>query len=84
MIVLESAVLGVTSLIAGLLMGHVLSWILINVINKQSFGWTIQFHPPVALIAASLATTLVASVLAGLIPANMAHKVDLAAAIKAE
>jgi transcriptional regulator with XRE-family HTH domain len=33
-------------------MGYVLSWILIYVLNKQSFGWTIAFHTPVRLIAA--------------------------------
>jgi putative ABC transport system permease protein len=37
-------------------MGYVLSWILIYVINKQSFGWTIEFHMPVRLIAAALKT----------------------------
>src|SRR5437899_10400812 len=36
MLVLESAVLGITSTVAGVAMGYVLSWILINVINKQS------------------------------------------------
>ena len=47
-------------------MGYALSWILIYVINKQSFGWTISFHTPVALILASLAVTLLSSALAGL------------------
>ena len=28
-------------LVVGLVMGYALSWILIYVINKQSFGWTI-------------------------------------------
>jgi putative ABC transport system permease protein len=84
MLVLESALLGAASTAAGLVMGYALSWILINVINKQSFGWTIDFHTPAALIAASLALTLLASALAGLAPARLAARIDLAAALKSE
>jgi putative ABC transport system permease protein len=84
MIVLESSLLGAASTATGLVMGYALSWILINVINKQSFGWTINFHTPAALIAASLAVTLLASALAGLVPARMAQHIDLATAMKTE
>ncbi|MEA2164733.1 MAG: putative transport system permease protein [Thermoanaerobaculia bacterium] len=84
MLVLESSVLGLTSTAAGLAMGYVLSWILIYVINKQSFGWTIAFHTPVRLIAASLAVTFVASLVAGLVPSRLARRIDLAMAMKAE
>jgi putative ABC transport system permease protein len=84
MLVLESSVLGLTSTVAGLAMGYVLSWILIYVINKQSFGWTIAFHTPVRLIAASLAVTFIASLLAGLVPSRLARRIDLASAMKAE
>ncbi|HUP60526.1 MAG TPA: FtsX-like permease family protein [Thermoanaerobaculia bacterium] len=84
MIVLESSLLGLASTIAGLVMGYALSWILIHVINKQSFGWTIDFHTPVALIAASLATTFIAAALAGLAPARLAARIDIAAALKSE
>ncbi len=84
MIVLESTLLGVASTAAGLVMGYALSWILIYVINKQSFGWTISFHTPAALIAASLAVTLLSSALAGLAPARLAQRIDIATAIKSE
>ncbi len=84
MIVLESSLLGLASTVAGLVMGYALSWILINVINKQSFGWTIDFHTPAALIAASLAVTFLSSALAGLVPARLAARIDIAAALKSE
>jgi putative ABC transport system permease protein len=84
MIVLESTLLGAASTITGLVMGYVLSWILIYVINKQSFGWTIDFHTPTALIVASLAVTLLASAMAGLVPARYAQRIDVATAIKSE
>jgi putative ABC transport system permease protein len=84
MLLLESALLGIAATATGVVMGYALSWILINVVNKQSFGWTIEFHTPVALIAGSLAVTLVASVLAGLVPARLASRIDIASAIKSE
>ena len=39
---------------AGLALGILLSLLLIYVINKQSFGWTIQFHWPVAVLLGAL------------------------------
>jgi len=84
MLVLESSMIGVASTIAGLVMGYVLSFILIYVINKQSFGWTIEFHTPARLIAASLAVTFTATVLAGLVPSRVAHSMNLAAELKGE
>jgi len=82
MLILESSILGIASTAAGLVMGYVVSWILINVINKQSFGWTIEFHTPALLIAVSLAITFVASTLAGIVPARIANRIDVASAIK--
>ncbi len=84
MIMLESALLGLSSVLAGIVMGYALSWILINVINKQSFGWTIEFHTPAALLAGSLAVTFLASVAAGLVPARLASRIDIVSAIKSE
>jgi putative ABC transport system permease protein len=84
MMVVESAILGLVSTIIGIAMGYALSWILIFVINKQSFGWTIEFHTPAAVIGISTFVTFVAAALAGLAPARLAARIDLAAAIKSE
>jgi putative ABC transport system permease protein len=84
MIVVESSILGGTSTVTGLVMGYVLSWILINVINKQSFGWTIEFHTPARLIVLSLVVTFVSSVFAGLVPARLTNRIDIVSAMKAE
>jgi putative ABC transport system permease protein len=84
MILLESAILGIVSTTVGLISGYVLSYILIFVINKQSFGWTIQFDPPLALVAGSLAITFAATVIAGLYPARLANSIAMATALKSE
>jgi putative ABC transport system permease protein len=84
MLVLESSLIGLASTVAGLALGYALSWILIYVINKQSFGWTINFYTPVTLIAASLAVTFLASAAAGVVPARLANQINVAEAIKSE
>ncbi|HUJ41761.1 MAG TPA: FtsX-like permease family protein [Candidatus Acidoferrales bacterium] len=74
LIVCEAALLGLLASLAGLALGVLLSWILIFVINKQSFGWTIQFHWPLALLAAGLGGVFVATLLAALYPARAAAR----------
>ncbi|PYQ53585.1 MAG: hypothetical protein DMF59_01455 [Acidobacteria bacterium] len=84
MIVLESSIIGLTSTVIGVAMGYALSWILIFVINKQSFGWTIEFHTPARLIAVASAATFFSSVAAGWIPARLAARLNIATALKNE
>ncbi len=46
MIVAEAAILGAIGQALGLIAGLALSIVLVDVINVQSFGWSIQFHAP--------------------------------------
>jgi putative ABC transport system permease protein len=75
-ILCEAGLLGLMANGIGLVLGTLLSLILIFVINKQSFGWTIQFHWPIALLLAALTGVYVATVLAGLYPARMATQLN--------
>jgi putative ABC transport system permease protein len=68
----EAALLGILANVAGVALGFVLSLLLIHVINKQSFGWTIQFHWPVAVLLVALSTVYAATVLSALYPAQIA------------
>jgi putative ABC transport system permease protein len=74
LIVFEAGLLGLLASFAGLALGVLLSLILIYVINKQSFGWTIQFHWPLALLAAGLGGVYLATLLAALYPARAAAR----------
>jgi putative ABC transport system permease protein len=76
MILLEAGFLGLAANVLGLALGFVLSFLLIYVINKQSFGWTIQFHPPFILLGTALALVWVTTVLAGLYPARIATRLN--------
>jgi len=46
MILVEAGLLGLLANLAGFVLGYFLSLLLVFVINKQSFGWTIRFHWP--------------------------------------
>jgi putative ABC transport system permease protein len=76
MILTEAAMLGLLALLLGLALGLALSLLLIFVVNKQSFGWTIQFHPPLALLAGALSLVWCVTVLAGLYPARVASALN--------
>jgi len=76
MILLEAGFLGIAANLLGLALGFVLSLVLIYVINKQSFGWTIQFHPPLALLAGASTLVWMTTVLAGIYPARAAARLN--------
>jgi putative ABC transport system permease protein len=76
LILFEAGLLGFLANLAGAILGYFLSLILIFVINKQSFGWTIRFHWPVATLLAALTFVYVATVLAGLYPARIAIRLN--------
>jgi putative ABC transport system permease protein len=84
MIVGEAAWLGVLGSILGVAAGYIVAWILVFVVNKQAFGWTIDFGlAPFSDLR--LATLVVAaSVVAGLLPAAQAAGVPAGEAVRAE
>ena len=72
LILVEAGLLGLLANVAGFLLGYLLSLILVFVINKQSFGWTIRFHWPVAVLCGALTVVYAATLLAGLYPGEVA------------
>jgi len=76
LILVEAGLLGLLANFAGLALGFALSLILIYVINKQSFGWTIRFHWPVEILLGALTVVYAATVLAGLYPAQVAVRLN--------
>lgn len=84
MTLLEAQLMGMVSFFLGSASGILLSLVLIYVINKQSFGWTIQFFPIPSVFIQSIVLVIVAAFLAGLIPAHTAAKKQVAEAVKME
>jgi len=80
----EAGFLGALANALGALAGIGLSLVLIYVINKQSFGWTILFTFPARLVAEYGLLTLATSLLAGAYPAWRASRVPVAEAVRYE
>lgn len=81
---LEAALTGLTGTAAAIGAGAAFAWILLSVINPQSFGWTVALAVPWATLAGAAALVLAASFLAGIIPGRIAAAVDPAAALQEE
>jgi putative ABC transport system permease protein len=75
-ILCEAALLGLLATLLGLILGSLLSLILIFVINKQSFGWTLQFHVPVGMLTAVLISVYAATLMAALYPSHIAMRLN--------
>ena len=84
MILTEAGLLGFLAAGMGLVLGMALSLVLIYVINKQSFGWTIQFHPPLALLSGELLLVWGFTILAGVYPARFAARLEPAESVHDE
>ncbi|MBZ0168720.1 multidrug ABC transporter permease [Candidatus Methylomirabilis lanthanidiphila] len=80
----EAGLLGLLAELLGLLAGIALSFILIHVINKQSFGWTIQFQFSWWIVVKSSIIALGAALLAGYLPARRAARLNIAEAVAYE
>ncbi|HLI84218.1 MAG TPA: FtsX-like permease family protein [Bryobacteraceae bacterium] len=76
MILVEAGILGFLAAALGLALGFALSLVLIFVVNRQSFGWTIQFHPPAGLLSGALVAVWCVTVAAGLYPARVAARLN--------
>lgn len=78
---------GVLGLIAGLLaipLGFLLANVLVTVINRRSFGWSMDFYLDPSLIAEALLLSVCASLLAGLYPAYRIAATPPAAVLREE
>jgi putative ABC transport system permease protein len=62
----------------GMLVGLALSVLLINVINKQSFGWTIQFTLPLETLGVAVLVALLAAFLEAWGPARWVSRQSIA------
>ena len=70
----EAIYLGVIGALLGILGGLALAWVLIAVINKQSFGWTIRMTIPVEVLLQAALLAIGAAWIAGYLPARWAAR----------
>ena len=80
----EAAYLGLIGAALGVAGGLLLALLLIRVINKQSFGWTIQMTVPGGLILQAVGLALTAALMAGYWPARWAARQPVVEGLREE
>ena len=84
MIGVQTLVMGLIAGLCALPLGLMMSDILIDVINRRSFGWSMQHSIPVSVIFEALLLALAAALLAGVYPALRVAGVRPAEALRRE
>jgi len=69
MVGIQTVMMGLTAGLLALPLGNVLAAILVYIINKRSFGWTMQFDLIPSIMIEAILLSLFAAILAGLYPA---------------
>jgi putative ABC transport system permease protein len=84
LVVTQTGLIGLVSGILAVPMGIVLSIVMIFVVNKRSFGWTLSMQVGPDVIVQAVGLALVGAVLAGLYPAWRMSRTSPALALRGE
>ena len=83
-IMLESGLLGLLGVGVGTVCGACLSVILVYIINRQSFGWTLRLTFPTWTVVVDLGLIFLTALAAGIWPAHQAARVRLTETLRME
>ena len=83
-VTLQTTAMGFIAGLLSLPLGYVLAYVLVYVINKRSFGWTLQLNVSGDILLQALALAVVAALLAGLYPAWTMAQANPALALREE
>lgn len=84
LVLLETGLMGLVAGIMAMPTGFVLSLILIYIINRRSFGWTLQLNFLAEPFIQAMLVAIIAALLAGIYPARRVSKTVTANAIRFE
>jgi putative ABC transport system permease protein len=84
LVISQTGLMGLTAGLLSLPVGVALATVLVYVINKRSFGWTLLFRLDGGLFAQALLVAVAAALLAGLYPAWRMSRTAPAAALREE
>jgi putative ABC transport system permease protein len=82
LITLETGLMGAVAGLLSMPTGYVLALILVFIINRRSFGWTLQMHVSLEPFIQAFVIALLAAILAGLYPAIRITRRNTAEAIR--
>lgn len=80
----QALVLGVCAGLLALPLGLMMSDVLIEVINRRSFGWSMQHSVPLGVLLQALVLAVLAAALAGILPARRLAGLRPAVALREE
>jgi len=83
-VILQTFLMGFTASIIALPLGNILAAILVFIINKRSFGWTMQFEIIPSIMIEAIIFSIVAAILAGIYPGYKMSKTSPANALRGE
>jgi putative ABC transport system permease protein len=75
-LILSAGITGISGIIMGLAMGYMMSLIFIHAVNRISFGWEIEFRIPIFYLFLLTIGLFLTTLLASLIPAKIARRID--------
>lgn len=84
MLLIESGIIGLLSGLLALPLGTALAWILVFIINKRSFGWTLEFVVEPHHYFQAIGIALIASLTATIYPAVVISRKQIADALRTE
>ena len=84
LVLVQAGLLGLAACLLGLVLGAAWSQVNLLVIHKQSFGWSVQLHWPVAFVAGALGLVFAASVVSGLYPARIGARLNPVEVLRGE
>ena len=84
LIMAETGLMGTVAGLLSMPTGFVLAWILVYIINRRSFGWTLQMQVQAEPFLQALAVAVIAALLAGIYPARKIGKMAAAEALRSE
>ena len=81
---LQTAVMGAIAGTVAAPTGLAMAWVLVEVINRRSFGWRIDLSIDPAVLAQAVAVAVAAALIAGVWPALRMSRADLARALRGD
>ena len=84
MVTFQTGLIGLFSGIAALPLGLLMAWMLIDVINRRSFGWSMEIQISTDVLLGALVLAVGAALLAGVYPAYRAARAQPALAMREE
>ena len=81
---LQTAVMGAVAGVLAVPTGVAMAWVLVEVINRRSFGWRIDLSIDPAMLVQALALAMAAALIAGVWPALQMSRADPARALRGD